>query len=306
MSRAEFHKEFQKALEEKLMQLFDARSIESGPLYDAIAELAQKGDMKPPRLLLSKSGIPQAAALINAGPNQGRILLTQGLLDSFGITPQNPTSREFTAIVAHELGHSKLGQKDVYAKRLLPMFGLPAALVAGRHTWLAFQEHSPEEEARSYANRLIIHLASDGLLAAGGYVAGSKLAAHNSVQSEFFCDRFAAKLVGPEAIIASLKTIDKSIRDPKIINSAANSDPLKAMTYHNKGGSTVWDTLKNWHTRHMHAHPSLQQRVQALQKEFGIGESLARSASTVTQAASAVVSDASHAGRLVEVLSRIR
>jgi heat shock protein HtpX len=180
-----------------ILRLYGARPLDrrqAPELVALIEELAQRGDVAPPRLFYIASRSLNAFAV---GENrQAAIAVTDGLL-------RNLNQRELTAVLAHELSHVRhrdmhvMGLADVFARLTSAMarvgvfatlLSLPALLMHGASWWFA----------------ALILLAAAPLLSGLLQLALSR-------SREFAADVGAVELTGdPLALASALRKIERS------------------------------------------------------------------------------------------------
>lgn len=255
-----FSEALHRGLGEALCKLFGTTIAESGSLYDTVHQLAAKAGIKAPVILHSPSNVPNALTLKHPMlPHQDWLLLTDGLLKLAGNTAAGKPSPEVEAMIAHEMGHMKHGYfRSIYAERLLPVVGLPLGLVMARHYF--FAEPLKEDASRLEKIGHYVNIKDAGL-AAAGFVGGNYIARHYSLKSEYFCDKYAAELVSPDAMINVLRQAEKGFGNFRQFD---RNDPMYKLSVIEKGDS-LWAKFKNWTRANIHAHPTFDERVAALE-----------------------------------------
>lgn len=103
-----------------VIAMYRGQAIESGPLYEVVADICQHNRLPMPRVYILPQTTPNAFA---TGRNAAHaaVAATEGLITML-------TREELTGVMAHEMAH--VGNRDI-------LIGSIAATIAGAISWLA-------------------------------------------------------------------------------------------------------------------------------------------------------------------------
>lgn len=104
-----------------VIAMYRGKPVESGPLYDVVAELCQRNNLPMPRVYILPQNTPNAFAT-GRNPRHAAVAATEGILRIL-------TREELMGVMAHEMSH--VGNRDI-------LIGSIAATLAGA---IAFLSH---------------------------------------------------------------------------------------------------------------------------------------------------------------------
>ena len=104
-----------------VIAMYRGKPVESGPLYDVVAELCQRNNLPMPRVYILPQNTPNAFAT-GRNPRHAAVAATEGILRIL-------TREELMGVMAHEMSH--VGNRDI-------LIGSLAATLAGA---IAFLSH---------------------------------------------------------------------------------------------------------------------------------------------------------------------
>ncbi len=271
---SEFSDSWDKALQTK----FNAQKLtpdNAAALLDTVEVLAEKAGLPPLNAYLTES-IPGLGSYgrINAGGLLGdTILLTKGLLESLGVSDMHAgqIDTRLQAVLAHEMSHNKHWMKEVSSKTL-PLLLMPAAAMCSlgmyrnvRHLHDTSAMHTALQDEKSNALTAIENeqgapptswqkrlVAAAEYIAAGalGLGAGVLITRRSSLIAEYRADAFSKQLMGsPEPLIQGLQKV--------------HDDTLALIKREGEGDISPFEKTL---VRVFCAHPSLEQRITALQR----------------------------------------
>jgi Zn-dependent protease with chaperone function len=297
---------FDAAWDMMMEQGFNAKRMPHANILESLDKMSAQLGVNTPRLYIADrfpaiygGSAPNMAAYPPVDPEQGSaMVMTKSYLDLFKFHPHSEVPVEIRASLGHELGHVKQGGQYINAVRTYPMLLGPVVAMAGLYLYDQARQKKPadiaggmREEARfamaeiderhcnsrkhmsPEAQAVSARIAEDHksalsaidyLLAGGaGFAGGALVTRQKMLALEYDADRTAALLVkDPEAMIRSLETFyDYSKKMPLAERRAFESELQKE--------SSLLTALS---FKIIHAHPSLEERTQALRK---LGKSMA-------------------------------
>lgn len=103
-----------------VLKMYKGKEVQSGPLYDVVAEICQRGSLPMPKVYTLPQDTPNAFAT-GRNPQHAAVAATEGLM-------QMLTREELSGVMAHEMAHVK--HRDI-------LIGSIAATFAGAISMLA-------------------------------------------------------------------------------------------------------------------------------------------------------------------------
>jgi len=211
-------------------------------LHGAVERLCLTANLPKPRVAVAQTSMPNAFA-VGRSPRSATVCVTSGLLEM--LSPS-----ELEAVLGHELTH--VANRDVAVMTLASFFASVASFIVQMGFWFGFGWDDNENNGPGFAGVILV--------SALVYMISFVLLQALSRYREFAADRGSAIITGrPSALISALYRIDGGMNQipQKDMRQAAGGlaafyiFPPKVK----KGLSTLFAT-----------HPSLEQRVAALQR----------------------------------------
>lgn len=303
--------ETMRRIDRKVCEIFRAEIVETGPLVEAVKQLSHQAGIHPPTVFVSGSKLPNAAAIPKM-VDKHRLLITNPLFDAMGCKSIHDITPEIKAVIGHEISHLKDGFGYIYGVRKLPLIGIPIAMVLGRRmfngaveagaanpndiqaycqgqnnndVFQRFPSDPSLEQQRSVVNQLACDIAAGAV----GFGVGSVATRQLILDAEYRADRTAAKLVSPRAMINFFHKMEDYMDGMrgKITRRELMGDPF----FHQRSEG-FFEQLRGEYNRYViHAHPTSEQRIGAL-------EAMERGVEGAAKPATAVL------GRTAELLEK--
>lgn len=233
--------------------------------------------------------LPNAVAY----PDRHAIVISESMMKLTNSSLHGRMSPELETVVAHEFGHLKDGFVHLYGTRL-QVFAMPLVAMAGLYLYdkaHAKTEHKHGQSKAEYLNNLTenLHKAADAeiaetkidkkeyswktdprwqewLINAGRYsiaaaigVAGGLAATHYGVKNlEYGADKMAVQLTGNPEIYK------KVLSDMHAIFDEAGRGAVKKYKKPDTFGKIIKEKYHNILSEAMNAHPSLKERLDAI------------------------------------------
>ena len=222
-----------------VLAMYHAKEVGSGhPLFQLVAELAQRAQLPMPRVYVIPDSSPNAFAT-GRNPSHAAVAATEGIL-------QVLDREELAGVLAHELAH--VLNRDVLVTTVAAMIG--AAITAVAHflqfSWLfgGDEDESPLGIIGTIAAILIAPIAAMIL----------QLAV--SRQREYLADATAARMLGTgEPLAQALENLDRGRQAlPMQVNPATEALYI-VNPFNGKGMTALFST-----------HPPLEERVARLRE----------------------------------------
>jgi heat shock protein HtpX len=221
-----------------VIRMYRGQQVQSGPLYEVVAELCQRNQLPLPQVFMLPQSTPNAFAT-GRNPEHAVVAATQGIL-------QILSRDELMGVMAHELAHVQ--NRDI-------LIGSIAATLAGAIGWLAhmaqwsmlFGGGRDDEDSNPLGMILLMILAPIAAMLVQMAISRSR---------EFGADAGGARLCGnPHALANTLRKLEASNRQLPMarVNEATAHmfivNPLKA-----GGIAALFST-----------HPPMAERVRRLE-----------------------------------------
>jgi heat shock protein HtpX len=222
-------------------------SPDDGPwakeLIGTVQRLCIQADIPMPRVAIAETSMPNAFA-VGRSPKTATVCVTTGI-------KQLLEAGELEAVIAHELTH--IANRDVMVMTLASFFASIASFIVQMGFWFGGMFDDNNEGGGIGALGVIL---VSGLV----YVVSWLLLQALSRYREFAADRGSAVITGrPSALISALMKIDGQMgRTPKRDLRAASSELAAFYIFPPRAKQSIAAMFAT--------HPTLEQRVAALQK----------------------------------------
>ena len=234
------------------MGAHEVSPAEAQQLHGIVERLCIQADLPKPRVAIAQTAMPNAFA-VGRSPKTATVCVTTGLLDTLSLP-------ELEAVLAHELTHVQ--NRDVMVMTLASFFASIASFITQIGFWFGGAFDDDNNNGPGFA--VVI------LVSAVVYVISFLLLQALSRYREFAADRGSAIITGrPSALISALMKIDGRMQLVPQRDLRAASQELKAFyIFPPKAKASVANLLAT--------HPTLEQRIAALQRYEGQLQGTAR------------------------------
>ena len=123
-------------------------------IISSMEQLSSKAGISTPRVYLVDKvpGFGNLGVINAAAAGSDQVLLTRGILESFGITNLNaPLNKRLQAVIGHELSHCKNFRFETFAK-LAPPLLIPLATTLGLFFYKKVKEHNSKKDKHDTLN----------------------------------------------------------------------------------------------------------------------------------------------------------
>ncbi|MHB8692672.1 MAG: zinc metalloprotease HtpX [Solirubrobacteraceae bacterium] len=218
---------------------------EAPMLHGAVERLCLTANLPKPKIAIAQTAMPNAFA-VGRSPKSATICVTSGLLEM--LSPS-----ELEAVLGHELTH--IANRDVAVMTLASFFASIASFIVQIGFWFGLGWDDNDNNGPGFAAVIMV--------SAIVYMISFVLLQALSRYREFAADRGSAIITGrPSALVSALYRIDGGMNTIPQKDMRAAAGGLAAFYIFppkvKKGVSTLFST-----------HPSLEQRVAALQRLEG-------------------------------------
>ncbi|HEX9778052.1 MAG TPA: zinc metalloprotease HtpX [Geopsychrobacteraceae bacterium] len=220
-----------------VVRMYRGQQVESGPLYEVVAELCQRNSLPMPRVYILPQPTPNAFAT-GRNPEHAVVAATRGILDIL-------SREELSGVMAHELAHVQ--NRDI-------LIGSIAATIAGAISYLAHMAQwamifggRDDEDSNPVAMIAMMILAPIAAMLVQMAISRSR---------EYGADQTGAKLCGrPHALAAALRKLESA-------NRTAPMARVNEATAH----MFIVNPLKSGGLRGLFStHPPMDERIRRLE-----------------------------------------
>jgi heat shock protein HtpX len=220
-----------------VVKMYRGQQVESGPLYEVVAELCQRNSLPMPRVYILPQPTPNAFAT-GRNPEHAVVAATRGILDIL-------SREELSGVMAHELAHVQ--NRDI-------LIGSIAATIAGAISYLAHMAQwamifggRDDEDSNPVAMIAMMILAPIAAMLVQMAISRSR---------EYGADQTGAKLCGrPHALAAALRKLESA-------NRTAPMARVNEATAH----MFIVNPLKSGGLRGLFStHPPMDERIRRLE-----------------------------------------
>lgn len=216
-----------------VLRMYRAQEVGAGhPLYQMVADLAQRARLPMPRVYVIPDSSPNAFAT-GRNPEHAAVAATEGLLRTLG-------PDEIAGVIAHELAHVK--HRDILISSVAATLAA-AIMMASR--FLVFFGGRDDREGSPLGGLLMLILAP---------IAAVLIQMAISRSREFAADAGAADIVGsPHGLVNALRKIDAIARRVPLDANPATAHMFIVAPFSGGGLASLFST-----------HPPMEQRIEAL------------------------------------------
>ena len=220
-----------------VVRMYRGQQVESGPLYEVVAELCQRNSLPMPGVYILPQPTPNAFAT-GRNPEHAVVAATRGILDIL-------SREELSGVMAHELAHVQ--NRDI-------LIGSIAATIAGAISYLAHMAQwamifggRDDEDSNPVAMIAMMILAPIAAMLVQMAISRSR---------EYGADQTGAKLCGrPHALAAALRKLESA-------NRTAPMARVNEATAH----MFIVNPLKSGGLRGLFStHPPMDERIRRLE-----------------------------------------
>jgi len=220
-----------------VVKMYKGKEVNSGELYDVVAELCQRNAMTMPKVYTLPQGTPNAFAT-GRNPQHAVVAATEGLM-------QILTREELMGVMAHELSHVK--HRDI-------LIGSIAATVAGAISYMAHMAQwamifggRDDEDSNPVALIATMILAPIAAMLVQMAISRSR---------EYLADQGGAKMCG------NPRYLSNALRKLEMANSQAPMTKVNEATAH----MFIVNPLRGGGMRALFStHPPMEERVRRLE-----------------------------------------
>ena len=220
-----------------VVKMYRGQQVESGPLYEVVAELCQRNSLPMPGVYILPQPTPNAFAT-GRNPEHAVVAATRGIMDIL-------SREELSGVMAHELAHVQ--NRDI-------LIGSIAATIAGAISYLAHMAQwamifggRDDEDSNPVAMIAMMILAPIAAMLVQMAISRSR---------EYGADQTGAKLCGrPHALAAALRKLESA-------NRTAPMARVNEATAH----MFIVNPLKSGGLRGLFStHPPMDERIRRLE-----------------------------------------
>lgn len=223
-----------------ILNLYGAKPVTSGPVYEITLELAERANIPMPRVFVIDKAQPNAFAT-GRNPENGAVAVTTGIVRILD-------GRELRGVIAHELAHIK--NRDTLTMTITATIAGAISMIANFAMFFGGDRDRPAGIIGTIALMILAPLAASLVQMAISRV------------REYSADSEGARICGdPLALASALQKLETAAS--RVDNYVAEQNPATAHMF----------IVNPLHTRKMDnlfsTHPNTQNRIEALKKTAG-------------------------------------
>lgn len=223
-----------------VLKMYGAQPINSGHIYDMVAELSRKAALPMPKVYIMESPQPNAFAT-GRNPENAAVAVTSGIT-------QILNEQELRGVIAHELAHIK--NRDTLIMTITATVAGALGMLANMAIFSGGRRDQPGGAFGAIAVMILAPLAAMLVQMA------------ISRTREYAADKSGAEMSGtPLALASALQKIEQGAQ--RVDNNTAEQNPATAHMFiinplHARSSDSLFST-----------HPSTQNRIKALEEMAG-------------------------------------